>query len=154
LAKYAAMSGMLTFLRFVPDALSKIAISGNGIIPKALRERKWISVFVLILLITTFALGARKFIEISLGINWLLPFSVFAAFCFYELIRGTFQVYANKAIQRGSALLSQHSVIYVLFAVVPILPISVFFFGLGGVPLSLGLAYLVGLSALARSNYE
>jgi hypothetical protein len=152
LAKYAAMSGVLAFLRFVPDALSKIAITGNGVIPKALRERKRRSVLVVATLVFTFMVGARKFIEISLGANWLLPYSIFAAFCFYELIRGTFQVYANKTIQQGSEMLTQRSVIYVLISVMFILPVVLFLFGLGGVPLSLGFAYLLGISALVRSQ--
>jgi hypothetical protein len=151
LAKYAAMSGVLAFLRFVPDALSKIAVTGNGIIPKALRERKRQSVLVMAVFIITFAVAARKFIEISLGVNWLLPYSIVATLCLYELIRGTFQVYANKTIQQGSEMLTQRSVIYVLFSVVSILPVVVFLFGLGGVPLSLGFAYLLGIYVLVRS---
>ena len=92
-----------------------------------------------------------KFIEISLGVNWLLPYSIVATLCLYELIRGTFQVYANKTIRQGSEMLTQRSVIYVLFSVVSILPVVVFLFGLGGVPLSLGFAYLLGIYVLVRS---
>jgi hypothetical protein len=152
LAKYAAMSGVLAFLRFVPDALSKIAITGNGILPKALGERKKLTVIVVAILVFIFVVGARKFIEISLGANWLLPYSIFIAVCIYELTRGTFQVYANKAIQRGSAMLTQRSVVSALFCFVFILPIFVFLFGLGGVPLSLGFAYFFAISLLVRSE--
>jgi hypothetical protein len=154
LAKYAAMSGVLAFLRFVPDALSKIAITGSGIIPKAVRGRKKQSVLILGVFTIAFVVGARKLIEITLGTNWLLPYSIFAAFCFYELIRGTFQVCANKTIQQGSEMLTQRSVIHVLFSVVPILPIVIFLFGLDGVPLSLGFAYLLGIYVLVRSSNE
>jgi len=140
----------LAFLRFVPDSLSKIAITGDGIIPKALRERKRQSVLVVAILIFTFVVGARKFIEISLGVKWLLPYSIFATFCLYELIRGTFQVYANKTIQQGSEMLTQRSIVYVLISVVSILPVIVFLFGLGGVPLSLAVAYLLGILVLVR----
>ncbi len=154
LAKYAAMSGVLAFLRFVPDALSKIAITGSGIIPKAVSGRKRLSVLTLGVFTIAFVVGARKLIEITLGTNWLLPYSIFAAFCFYELIRGTFQVYANKTIQQGSEMLTQRSVIHVLFSVVPILPLVIFLFGLDGVPLSLGFAYLLGIYVLVRSSNE
>jgi O-antigen/teichoic acid export membrane protein len=150
LAKYAAMSGVLAFLRFVPDALSKIAITGNGIIPKALRKKKGQTILFVVVLIFVFVVSARKFIEIILGVNWLLPYSVFATFCLYELIRGTFQVYANKTIQQGSEMLTQRSVVYVLFSLVFILPVIVFFFGLSGVPLSLATAYLLGTLVLLR----
>jgi hypothetical protein len=152
LAKYAAMSGILAFLRFLPDALSKIAITGNGILPLVLREKKWLSIFVLGFAVSSFIVSARKFIEISLGVNWLLPYSIFAAFCLYELSRGTFQVYANRTIREGSEFLSQRSVIFVLFSAVFNIPILVFLFGLAGVPLSLGFAYLFGIFILMRSK--
>ncbi len=154
LAKYAAMGGILAFLRFVPDTLSKIAVTGSSIYPKILKERRWLSLFVLALGVSLFVIFARKFIEFSLGNNWLLPFSTFAAFCVYELSRGTFQVYANKNIQQGLEMLSQRSVFYVLIAFVFTLPIALFLFGLSGVPLSLALAYLFGVLVLVWSSHE
>ena len=153
LAKYAAMGGVLTFLRFVPDALSKISVAGKGILPKIFKDRRKQSIFILIISISVFLIFARKFIEFSLGSNWLLPITTFAAFCLYELSRGTFQVYANKTIQQGSEMLSQRSVINVLIVFVFILPPFVFLFDLSGVPLSLAFAYLFGISILMRSKH-
>ena len=154
LAKYAAMGGILAFVRFVPDTLSKIAVTGSSVYPKILKERRWLSLFVLALGASLFVIFARKFIEFSLGNNWLLPFSTFAAFCVYELSRGTFQVYANKNIQQGLEMLSQRSVFYVLISFVFTLPIALFLFGLSGVPLSLAFAYLFGVLVLVWSSHE
>jgi hypothetical protein len=154
LAKYAAMGGILAFLRFVPDTLSKIAVTGSNFYPRILKERKWLSLFILILGVFVFVIFARMFIEFSLGDNWLLPLSTFAAFCIYELSRGIFQVYANKNVQQGLEMLSQRSVFYVLVTFLFALPFALSLFGLGGVPLSLAIAYLFGVLLLVRSTHE
>ena len=154
LAKYAAMGGILAFLRFVPDALSKIAVTGSNFYPKILKERRLLSLFILALGVSVFVIFARMFIELFLGNNWLLPLSTFAAFCIYELSRGTFQVYANKNVQQGLEVLSQRSVFYVLIAFLFTLPFGLSLLGLGGVPLSLAIAYLFGVLILVRSTHE
>lgn len=153
LAQYAAMSGILTIFRFIPDALSKLAVSGIKLVNRATKWRHFYYFIIIPLGVYIIVIFVRYFISLALGKEWLLPISTFLIFSLCEISRGSFQIQANKHANSGKEKLSHRSTIIVVRYVVVVLPLSVIFFGLNGVPVGIGISYLLGLLHLVRVKY-
>jgi hypothetical protein len=153
LAQYAAMSGILSIFRFIPDALSKLAVSGIKLLNPATKWRHFYYFIIIPLGVYIVVTFVRYFISLALGKEWLLPISTFLIFSLCEISRGSFQIQANKHANSGEEKLSHRSTIIVVRYVVVVLPLSVIFFGLNGVPVGIGVSYLLGLLHLVRLKY-
>jgi O-antigen/teichoic acid export membrane protein len=145
ISQYAAMSGILSVFRFIPDALGKISLNGLRIRPNRLKFKVWQFLFLAVFAYMTLIFLTREFITFTLGADWLLPISSFMAFCAYELARGTFQVSANRKMRAGLQKVSHRSSFWLFFLAPATLAILVPLFGLNGVPLGLASSYFFSL---------
>jgi hypothetical protein len=151
LGQYAAMASMLSYFRFLPEALSKIVVSGPiGTKLEFLRSKLGFF-FGMTFLLSSIILVSRSFIEIVLGSEWLLSVWVYISFGLYEVVRGVFQVQYNKRL--ALSLSPNHWLLLGLAS--SCLVFSLFFtitLGLIGVPIAFGLCYLLALITLRASN--
>ena len=145
ISQYATMSGILSFFRFLPDALGKISMSGVRTHIQRSRFVLLFSIIFTVLGISLLVYLTRGFIVLSLGKEWLLPVTSYFLFCLYELARGGFQVTANRLMKSGAQQISHKSSIRLFFMVPTILLLTVPSFGLNGIPLALAFSYLLSL---------
>ena len=143
LGKYAVMSSTISVFRFLPDAFSKIIISRNS------KDFKFKFENFLILGAVTFVCGgflvyfSQIFIQQLLGSEWLLPVTTTVGFALLELLRGIFQISANRQISMGeSSNVHKQSVRLPLIALTFATLLS-FYFGLNGLILGFLFAYLI-----------
>jgi hypothetical protein len=127
----------------LPDAFSKIIISRNS------KDFKFKFENFLILGAVTFVCGgflvyfSQIFIQQLLGSEWLLPVTTTVGFALLELLRGIFQISANRQISIGeSSNVHKQSVRLPLIALTFATLLS-FYFGLNGLILGFLFAYLI-----------
>jgi O-antigen/teichoic acid export membrane protein len=147
LGKYAVGTSVLSYLRFIPEAFSRLIVGGHSdlqVIASRLISKSWllrisIGVFVCFF----FASFSQGLIWLILGKEWLIPFIVVFVFSVQEFIRGYFQIRISSLVVAGKeSLVSQISVLLIILSTVLSL-IGVNFVGLVGVPISIALTYLI-----------
>ena len=147
LGKYAVGTSVLSYLRFIPEAFSRLIVSGQSdfqliasrLISKSLLTRISIGVFVCFF----FASSSQVLIWLILGEEWLIPFIVVFLFSVQELIRGYFQIRISSLVVAGKErLVSRISMSLIILSVAFSL-IGVNFAGLIGVPIGIALTYLI-----------
>jgi hypothetical protein len=154
LGQYSAMSSIISFSRFMPDAISKILVSGkiNSQLRRFLNRTS---------LIIFFFLFASIFVPISqwvisrwLGAEWLLPWYVSFLFIFQELGRGTFQILQNHEIKRGNAKVSHRaSIILLSFSIIGSILLAPTI-KLPGILLAFILGYFIAIFYIRRNKIE
>ena len=147
---YAVSSSLITLVRFIPDALSRILIARNY---NSLRIPKLSKVFSIILsgVIVVLAIElTRSVITLLLGSEWLVPYSVFLFMALHELLRGWYQIKANRLIAEGlSVLVHKTSLLIPVLALITCL-LSIQQLGLIAAPITFSVGYLVGLWSLGK----
>jgi O-antigen/teichoic acid export membrane protein len=147
LGKYAVGTSILSYLRFIPEAFSRLIVGGHSdlqviasrLISKSLPLR--ISIGVLVCF--SFASFSQGLIWLILGKEWLIPFIVVFIFSVQEFIRGYFQIRISSLVVAGKeSLVSQISVLLIILSTV-LSFIGVNFVGLVGVPIGIALTYLI-----------
>lgn len=149
--QYAVMGSILGFFRFIPDAISKIIVSGKiAFISKFIRV-KTIVCLALVLSLALLTTISQFIIEHFLGSDWLLPWWISLLFGAQEIARGAFQVVQNERLAR---LQNQSSRLHLLLLASNVGLAFVFsqLFGLIGVPLGFLLGYCLGLIWVTRGN--
>jgi O-antigen/teichoic acid export membrane protein len=152
LGKYAVGTSLITFLRFLPEAMSRLIVSGNSIpiITKFSKTR--------VSQITTFAAAAligsllsQLFVNIFFGAAWKLPFLVLLLFAIQEIARGYYQIVISRLIAKGAERDVRNLSIALIFfsSTLPILGANLI--GIYGVPLAIGLSY-VFLTAYLKAS--
>jgi hypothetical protein len=154
LGQYSAMSSMISFTRFMPDAMSKILVSGR-ISKQSQKFVNKVSLFIaFILLAIAFVPVSQWVINYWLGAEWLLPGYVSLLFIFQELGRGTFQILQNHEIKHGQAKVSHRaSIILLSFSMIGS-SLLVLVIKLPGIPLGFTIAYLVAIFYIRRNKVE
>jgi len=145
LARYSAMSSLISYFRFVPEFFSRIMISGYSLPYVVLRKHK----FIVIILFTT-AIGAiifssRLFILNFLGYNWLLPIGVFVAFGIQEILRGAYQISLNYNSKLELSLSTRVIPIALLSLAAIFSSLTVRPFGVIGIPIAFSAAFLAAI---------
>lgn len=149
--QYAVMGSILSFFRFIPDAISKIIVAGKtGILSKIFNLRVLV---VLILGLSLILLTATSQITIQhfLGSEWLLPWWISLLFGAQEIVRGAFQVVQNERLSKLSKQ-SSHLHFVLLALNVGMAMILTSFFGIVGVPIGFLLGYLMVLFWISRGQ--
>lgn len=152
LGKYAVGTSLISFLRFLPEAMSRLIVSGNSIpvITKFSKTR--------VSQIVTFAASAlvgsilsQQFVNLFFGAEWKLPFLVLLLFAVQEIARGYYQIVISRLIALGAERNVRNlSIILILLSfALPILGVNLI--GIYGVPLGIGLSY-VFLSAYLKTS--
>jgi hypothetical protein len=147
LGQYATMGSLLSFFRFLPEAFSKIVVSGPI-------ETKFKSTFSKIttiacstILVLVVILISRIFIEAILGSEWLLSIPIYISFALYEIVRGFFHVRYNSCVAKLSTP-SSWTLTNLFFICLVLAFILSNVMGLIGIPLAFGIGYLGAYTAL------
>lgn len=154
LARYSAMSSLISYFRFLPEFFSRIMISGFILPYSVFRKNRVIVISIFIAAVSTIVLVSRLFILTFLGQEWLLPITIFIAFSVQEILRGIYQISVNYNSKLN--LSSSTNLIPVLLLVLaPILSgLMLHVFGLIGIPIAFSLAFIASISfaAVGRKN--
>jgi hypothetical protein len=147
LAKYAIMSSSIAFFRFIPDALSKLLISGKlRILYKPFQRRLLLLGVVACMICFVFVL--QSLIGYLLGPQWLLPLTVTFVFALQEFARGGFQLATNSLVSTGNSSRAHNASILLLLFSYPLALFLAGTFGILGVPLGFLISYLLVLQIL------
>ncbi len=152
LGAYAVSSSLIMMVRFIPDTLSRILVARKYLslrIPKISKVTSGILIAAVILLAVELT---RIAIALSLGSEWLIPYTVCVFIALQELLRGWFQIVANRLITQDSS--AQVHKVTVFIPVITLLPcfLLIHRYGLISVPITFSFGYLIGLWALERSK--
>ena len=144
LAKYALLSSIISFARFLPDAAVKLDLLRHH--QGRLRRNEVLRPSIIAGLIiagTGFAIIAQGFITIVFGQSWLLPIYVGLLFVAQEILRGNYQMTAIRLIALGGK--SEMSKIALLLIILSVLSIGTgtFIYGIWGAPAAMVLVYLI-----------
>jgi O-antigen/teichoic acid export membrane protein len=147
LGKYAVGTSLLTYLRFLPEAFSRLIVSGQSSFSLStykLIGKSWFARLIFgVFISSVFAGFSQILVVVVLGKEWLVPFVVLLGFSTQELIRGYFQIRISALVAEGrendvaklSLLLIACSTIFSL--------IGVKLAGLIGVPIGIAVTYLI-----------
>jgi len=141
LAQYAVMSSLISFFRFVPDALSKFLISSRLHYWRDILKKPLLWILILIILSITAIFSTQFLILNLLGRDWLLPWTVTLAFILQELARGVFQLTGNYKISVGLARSSHNASLSLVISAVPLSILFSTHLGLIGIPLGFVASY-------------
>jgi hypothetical protein len=143
LAKYALLSSIISFARFLPDSAVKMSLlkhhKGEGASSIAYTSRG--KIFVLLAAITFVGL-AQGFIYFAFGSNWQLSIFVALLLVAQEILRGNYQLKAIKLIAMGGrAVMSKISGRLILLSVL-LIASATYLLGVWGAPLAMVISYL------------
>ena len=145
LGKYAVMSSTISVFRFFPNAISKIVVSKAQFTLHASLKRKSTIIMAAVVLGAALVALSQLFIKFWLGSEWLLPISVSICFVFQELLRGFFEIYANRSISLGNSLLVNKLSIQLPFLSIALTFVLVPFLGIVGVPIAFSISFMISL---------
>ena len=157
LGKYAVGTSFMSYLRFLPEAISRLIVSGQSdfqLKTYKLIGNSWFKRFVVGLLASfILAVGSQLLVRITLGKEWLIPFIVVLGFAIQEFIRGYFQLRISTlvAVGRENAVFRLSILLILLSTIFSFLGINLA--GLIGVPIGIVLTYLV-LIFLSYKNLD
>ena len=143
LGKYALITGVLTFNRFLPEAIAKSIFFANE--PDSVNGKAKTSSYKNVLIISTvfcFTLFAWVFVTFCFGDEWGLPFSFAAVFALQELLRARYQINSSKMLlaKREERMIPASRVL--LAGTLLVLPLSTHYLGVYGPALGLSLIYI------------
>lgn len=149
-AKFAVMSGLISFFRFLPDTLSKILVSTKSEAwRKFLKNR--ISIFFGLTSFIGIAVFASQILILQiLGREWLLPWGVTFIFALQELARGSFQLSGNYKVSIGVSSQTHKAALILLVSTGPLAVIFARWIGIIGVPIGFLISYLGVLLYMKR----
>jgi len=149
LAKYSAMTSLISYFRFLPEFFSRIMISGFILPYSILRKNRVLVISIFMAAVSTIILVSRIFISTFLGQEWLLPITIFVAFGVQEILRGAYQISLNYN-SKLNLTFSTSAAPVLLLLVAPILSsLTVHIFGLIGIPIAFSLAFIASISFAA-----
>ena len=141
LAQYTVMSSLISFFRFIPDALSKFLISSKRNYWRDISKKPLIWTLILITL-SVLAIFSSQFLILNLlGRDWLLPWTITLVFILQELARGVFQLTGNYKISVGLAQSSHKASLSLVISAIPLSILFSRYLGIVGVPLGFVTSY-------------
>jgi len=154
LAKYALLSSIISFARFLPDSAAKINLlkhhrgeRTSGVTYSA-REISFIALAGIF-----FVASAQGFIYLAFGTKWLLPISVAIMLVSQEILRGNYQLKAVKLVAIGGAhAMSRISGMLILLSI-SLITIGVFLLGIWGAPMAMITVYF-SLTFLVKNELK
>ena len=146
LGKYAVGTSFISFLRFLPEAMSRWIVSGQalpmfGKLGKSLVKR----IAVILILVIGGSLLTQIFVKIFFGDKWSLPILVFIFFAGQEIARGYFQVRLSRIVTVGLEKTVRNTSLGLIFVAPVFSLIGAKSIGVLGVPLGMLVGY-VGLN--------
>jgi len=142
LGQYAAMSGLISFFRFIPDSLSKIIVSSKSAVWRTYLKKPIVLMISLACLGVLMIYSSQLLIFHILGPEWLLPWGVSLIFALQELARGAFQVKGNHNVSVGNSHKTHRASKILLLTACPLAILFSQLFGIFGVPLGFLFSYI------------
>jgi hypothetical protein len=142
LAKYALLSSIIFFVRFLPDSAMKINLLKHHKKEAALGVSFSLQNIIYITLAGLLFVGlSQTFISYMFGNDWLLPNSLSALIVGQEVLRGIYQSKSIKLIALGdSVVMSKFSGLLIALSL-SLMPLFIFVIGIWGAPLAMILNY-------------
>ncbi len=146
LGKYAVGTSFISFLRFLPEAMSRWIVGGQIIPTFGRLGKNWLSRGALIVtLVLGGSLLTQIFVKLFFGDAWSLPLIVFVLFSSQEIARGYYQVRLSRIVTHGLDRTVRNISLSLIF-IAPIFSIiGAKSLGINGVPLGMAVGY-VGLN--------
>lgn len=143
LGKYAVGTSFISFLRFLPEAMSRWIVGGQNIPTFGRIGKSRLSRNALILtLVFGGSLLTQIFVKLFFGNTWSLPFIVFVLFASQEIARGYYQVRLSRIVTMGLDRTVRNTSIALIF-IAPIFSIiGAKSIGIYGVPLGMAVGYI------------
>ena len=147
LGKYGVGTSLLSYLRFLPEALSRLIISGQSSFQmktyKLIGSSLFARLAIGVLASSILAAGSQLLVRVALGKEWLIPSIVVLGFAIQEFIRGYFQLRISTlvALGRENAVFKLSVLLIALSAILSLVGVN--FAGLIGVPIGIAITYLV-----------
>jgi O-antigen/teichoic acid export membrane protein len=155
LAKYALVSSIISFARFLPDAAAKVYLFKYHGKDEAAKVRLSVRNVVQIVLSGIFLVaGTQGFIRILFGSEWLLPTSVVILLLSQEVLRGNYQLRASELITIGGNLEMSKISSLLIIASLLLVSLAVYAFGIWGAPLAMTFTYVVLTVLVAKKIRE
>jgi len=144
LAKYALLSSLISFARFLPDSALKMRLHK---IHKGEKTKDFSysvrSFFFICLLGICLVFSAQLMLFFFFGPQWLLPLSVSALLVTQEILRGNFQLRGIKLIASGHQVIMQKISLLLILLSLALIPSATIFIGIWGAPLAMVTVYFV-----------
>lgn len=145
LAKYSAMSSLISYFRFIPEFFSRIMISGFILPYSIYRKNRVLVLTIFLVAVSSIVFASRIFISNFLGEEWLLPVTVFIAFGIQEILRGAYQISLNYNSKLNLSFSTSFIPVILLSLTLILSSLTVDHFGLIGIPIAFSLAFVVSI---------
>ena len=142
LAKYALLSSIISFARFLPDSAAKISLLAhhNGGKTRGVSHSPRQTLFILAAG-ALFVIASQGFIYIAFGNAWVLPLYVAVLLVCQEILRGNYQMKSTELVALGGThAMSRISGLLILLSL-SLITIFVFILGVWGAPLAMLAVY-------------
>ena len=144
LAKYALLSSIIFFARFLPDAAMKINLLKHHKKEQVFRVSFSLQNAVYIALAGLLFVGlSQTFITYVFGNDWLLPNTLSALIVSQEILRGIYQSKSIKLIALGGSIVMSKFSGLLIALLLSLMPLLIFVIGISGAPLAMILIYIL-----------
>jgi O-antigen/teichoic acid export membrane protein len=151
---YAVSASLIALLRFIPDAISKLVLAQRATLRTLSNLPITVAGPIVILFSMALVIASRKIVNYWFGPEWVLGLMIYFSIAAQELLRGTYQIFANKIILKGQSALVNKSAIYLPVVGVSLALVLTKGLGLLGTPIAFAVAYVVGILILFKENHE
>ncbi len=144
LAKYALLSSIVSFARFLPDSAIKLYLFKHHQSEERFRIDYSIRTVGFIAICgVLFIVISQGFILVVFGSDWLLPTSVGALLVVQEILRGNYQLSAMRLIAAGKTSEISRISGVLIFTSISLIVMAVHVFGVWGAPSAMVVTYLI-----------
>jgi hypothetical protein len=142
LAKYALLSSIISFARFLPDSAAKISLlahhNGGKTSGTSYSRRQVLFILVTAILFVAVSQGV---IYIAFGNAWVLPLYVGILLVCQEILRGNYQMKATELVALGGTQAMSRIAGLLILLSLSLITIFVFVWGVWGAPLAMLAVY-------------
>jgi len=155
LGKYAVGTSILTYIRFLPEAFSRLIISGQSnfqLRRLKLIGKSWLLRLLAVVFVSLVLAGlSQLLVLVALGKQWLISFVVIVGFSAQELMRGYFQLRVSTLVNENKEkLVTKVSLLLIMLSAL-LSFIGVKLAGLIGIPIGITISYAI-LILLSHTN--
>lgn len=156
LGTYSVGTSLLTYLRFIPEAISRLIVARQNIgsLNKLRRMplRNIVVIFLVFLMVSLAVFVSQSFVILFLGKDWEISRWIIAAFAAQEVLRGLYSFVISRHVARHNQDFIFKSSLMLIVGSVLGGYIGIKLFSGIGVPIGIGLSYglLIAYSRLHR----
>ncbi|MEK9179602.1 MAG: oligosaccharide flippase family protein, partial [Patescibacteria group bacterium] len=144
LGKFAVTTSLISYVRFIPDAIAKLIISKPQNDKKITTLRPSVPATLLVIsIVVSTVLFSQLFIQFYFGSEWILPILIPSLFALQELARGFFQIECSRFMVAGNEAVVAKQNLWMAVTAFLFCIFGVKVAGLYGVSVSLGLNYVL-----------